>query len=96
MRVWFRIVCEERGEMGCLDKEFVFRYDGYVERARARVVYGERMFGLLREEMWNGLCLEWNLYFDNACERTVVCMISVSILFGFCIIILGKVWNVER
>lgn len=21
-----------RGEMGCLDKEFVFRYDGYVER----------------------------------------------------------------
>lgn len=28
MRVWFRIVCEERGEMGCLDKEFVFRYDG--------------------------------------------------------------------
>lgn len=44
--------------MGCLDKEFVFRYDGYVERARARVVHGERMFGLLREEMWNGLCLE--------------------------------------
>lgn len=22
----------EGGEMGCLDKEFVFRYDGYVER----------------------------------------------------------------
>lgn len=27
------------GEMGCLDKEFVLRYDGYVERAFAFASY---------------------------------------------------------